>query len=71
VAKLVKTTGYFINKATGKETIPELYPAKYFSRFKLDRTLIESLINSMKDDDIYDKISVYGNNPDLRSLALS
>jgi len=25
--------------------------------------LIESLINAMKDDDIYDMISVYGNQP--------
>jgi len=37
----------------------------------LDSKLIESLINTMKDDDIYEKIAVYGNNPSHRSLALS
>jgi WASH complex subunit strumpellin len=71
VTKLVKSTGYFKNKATNKETIPEKYPANYFSRFKIDRTLVESLINAMKDDDIYDMIRVYGNNPQHRSAALS
>jgi len=71
VAKLIKSTGYFYNKATGKETIPDLYPAKYFSRFRLDSKLVESLINTMKDDDIYEKLAVYANNPAHRSLALS
>ena len=45
VAKLVKSTGYWCNKATGKETIPDQYPAKYFSRFRLDAKLVESLLN--------------------------
>jgi WASH complex subunit strumpellin len=71
VAKLIKSTGYFYNKAMNTETIPEQYPAKYFSRFKLDPRLVESLLNSMKDDDIYDKLAVYGNNPLHRSLALA
>jgi hypothetical protein len=51
--------------------IPEKYPAAYFNRFKIDRELVESLINSMKDDDIYDMLSVYGNTPSHRSIALS
>jgi len=36
VCKLIKNTDYFINRHTNVETIPEKYPAKYFSRFKLD-----------------------------------
>lgn len=71
VTKLIKATGYFLNKSSLRETIPEKYPANYFSRFKIDRMLVESLINAMKDDDIYDKISVYGNNPQHRSVALA
>lgn len=51
--------------------MPEFYPAKYFSRFRLEGKLVESLINTMKDDDIYEKLTVYGNNPAHRSLALS
>ena len=54
VCKLVKNTGYFMNKFTGVETIPESYPAKYFSRFKLDQPLVNQFVNAMKDDDIYD-----------------
>jgi hypothetical protein len=71
VAKLCKTTGYSYNKQTRVETLPEKYPATYFSRFKVDQTLVESLINTMKDDDIYDMIAVYGNKPEHRSVALS
>lgn len=36
VCRLIKNTGYFVNRHTNEETIPEKYPAKYFSRFKLD-----------------------------------
>ncbi len=71
VAKLCKDTGYKYNKAQRKEEIPDKYPAKYFARFKLDQKLVESLINVMKDDDIYDMISVYGNQTQHRSIALS
>ena len=51
--------------------MPEKYPAILFQRFKLDQRLVESFINAMKDDDIYDMTMVYGNNPNHRSLALS
>lgn len=61
VAKLCKDTGYSYNKASKIEIIPEKYPAKYYARFKLDQKLVESLINTMKDDDIYDMVTVYGN----------
>lgn len=71
VCRLIKATGYSINKATNREVVPEKYPAILFQRFKLDQGLIESFINAMKDDDIYDMTQVYGNNPSHRSLALS
>lgn len=71
VCKLAKSTGYFVNRHTSDETIPDKYPAKYFSRFKLDQPLVEQFINAMKDDDIYDMTSVYGNDPNHRSQALS
>jgi WASH complex subunit strumpellin len=63
VVALCKQTGYTFDKDTRTEVIPEKYPAQYFNRFKIDRELVESLINSMKDDDIYDMLSVYGNTP--------
>lgn len=71
VVALCKQTGYVYDKDTKTETIPEKYPATYFNRFKIDRELVETLINSMKDDDIYDMLSVYGNTPSHRSIALS
>ena len=71
VVALCKQTGYSYNIATKTAFVPEKYPAQYFSRFKIDRTLVESLINSMKDDDIYDMLPVYANQPVFRSIALS
>ena len=71
VCKLIKSTGYFFNKFSNTETIPDKYPAKYFSRFKLDQPMVEQFINAMKDDDIYDMTTIYGNDPNHRSSALS
>ena len=71
VCKLIKSTGYVVNRHTNVETIPDKYPAKYFNRFKLDQPTVEQFINAMKDDDIYDMTSVYGNDPNHRSQALS
>ena len=67
VCKLIADTGYFYNKSTGEEKIPEKYPANYFNKFKLDSKTVEQFINAMKDDDIYEMTSVYGNNPNHRS----
>lgn len=71
VAKLCKSTGYLYNRSTNTEEIPDKYPCDYYNRFKLRPTLIETLINAMKDDDIYDMITVFGNKPQYRSVALS
>lgn len=71
VCKLVKGTGYFFNRHSNVETIPEKYPAGFFSRFKLDPILVKKFINAMKDDDIYDMTEVYGQDPNHRSQALS
>jgi WASH complex subunit strumpellin len=71
VVGLCKQTGYSYDKESKTEVVPDKYPCSYFARFKLDRDLVESLINTMKDDDIYDMISVYGNQPSHRSMALS
>ena len=40
VCKLIKKTGYAINRFTSTETVPDKYPCKYFSRFKLDQQLV-------------------------------
>jgi len=56
VCRLIKNTGYYINTKTKEEKLPKNYPVDYFSRFSIesiDRSLIESLINTLKDDDIY------------------
>ena len=71
VVALAKQTGYSYDSREKIEVIPDKYPAAYFNRFKIDRELVESLINSMKDDDIYDMLTVYGNTPSHRSIALS
>ena len=71
VAKLCKSTGYLYNRSTNLEEIPDKYPCDYYNRFKLRPQLIETLINAMKDDDIYDMITVFGNKPQYRSVALS
>lgn len=71
VVKLCKKTGYSYNKKTREEIIPETYPVKYFDRYKLEKGLIEQLINTMKDDDIYDMLPVFGNKSSHRSFALS
>lgn len=56
VVKLCRNTGYSYDKLTRRESIPEKYPERYFKRFKIELSLCESLINAMKDDDIYDML---------------
>jgi len=53
VCKLCKGTGYSYDPKTQVEILPKNYPVDYFSRFSMDRILIEQLINTLKDDDIY------------------
>lgn len=53
VCKLIKVTGYSFNPKTTNEVLPKNYPCDYFSRFSIDRVLTENLINTIKDDDVY------------------
>jgi WASH complex subunit strumpellin len=56
VAKMCKNTGATFEKeknSAESQKIPAKYPMDYFGRFNVDRMLIESLINLMKDDDVY------------------
>lgn len=53
VCKLVKSTGYSYVSKTREDKYPPNYPVDYFSRFNIDRVLIEQLINTLKDDDVY------------------
>lgn len=71
VVKLCKSTGFLFNKATNMEVVPSKYPNDYFNRFKINPALIETFINLMKDDDIFNMISVFGNKPQYRSCALA
>jgi len=50
--------------------MPEKYPVDYFNRFSVDKVLIENLINSLKDDDVYNQLTAYPN-PTHRSVALA
>lgn len=50
--------------------MPKNYPIDYFHRFSVDRILIENLINQLKDDDVYQRLSAYPD-PEHRSVALS
>ena len=73
VAKMCKSTGSVFNRKDRKydqTLIPAKYPCDYFARFKVDRRLVETLINALKDDDIYNNLSAYPN-PQHRSVALS
>ena len=68
VAMMVKGTGaYFKN---GQGYLPAKYPIDYFGRFSMDRQLIESLINALKDDDVYSQLTAYPNSHH-RSVALA
>ena len=71
VAKMCKNTQarFSADKSTTL-SLPPKYPMDYFGRFMLDRMLIETLINSLKDDDIYNQLSAYPN-PQHRSAALA
>lgn len=53
VVKLVRNTGYLYDPKAKTEVVPKMYPCEYFNRYSTDRVLIEYLINSIKDDDIY------------------
>ena len=53
MCKLIKATGYAYNPKSKVETFPPNYPTDYFSRFPIDKVLIEQLINTLKDDDVY------------------
>jgi hypothetical protein len=44
---------YLYDPKTKTEVVPKMYPCEYFNRYSIDRVLIEYLINSIKDDDIY------------------
>jgi len=56
VAKMCRTTGAVFsrdeNEASGHQ-LPPKYPMDYFGRFNVDRVLVETIINSLKDDDLY------------------
>lgn len=64
---MCKSTGAAFNGDDHK--LPQRYPMDYFSRFKVDRILIENLINLLKDDDVYNQLAAYPN-PAHRSVAL-
>lgn len=70
VCKLVRNTGYSYNNKTKVEVIPKNYPVEYFSRFSVDKSFTEHLINQIKDDDIYSQLAAYPN-PEHRSVALA
>ena len=71
VCKLARATGYYYNPKTGVEILPKTnYPCDYFGRFPIERVLVENLINTIKDDDVYNQLAAYPN-PDQRSVALS
>ena len=70
VSRLCKGTGFYYNKKTNQTIMPKGYPNEYFSRFTVDRVLVETLINAMKDDDIYNQLAAYPN-AEHRSVALA
>lgn len=71
VCRLFKDSGFLPASYTGeKEVRPEYYPEEYFSRFSFEDDVIEAVINTMKDGDIYSNMAAYPS-PDHRSFALA
>jgi WASH complex subunit strumpellin len=71
VARMCKSSGAVFSRADNRNmSIPARYPVDYFARFNVDRMLVESLINALKDDDVYNHLTAYPN-PAHRSVALS
>ena len=66
VCQMVRDTGY--NSFLGVK--PQRYPVDYFKRFPIDKVLCETLINQLKDDDIYQHLQSFPS-PEHRSVALS
>lgn len=66
---LCRNTGYDPNGV-----FPKKYPVKYFERFGLNKSpykeIIESLIEAIKDDDIYQQLTSYPSSHH-RSVGLS
>lgn len=50
---MCKNTGAYFSSGPSGHAIPQKYPVDFFGRFNVDRILIETLINALKDDDIY------------------
>lgn len=65
IFKLCKNTGYEDGKSK-----PSKYPATFFSRFPINNDIVETMINQLKDDDLYKMLSSFPN-PKHRSVALS
>ncbi|KRX07259.1 hypothetical protein PPERSA_00416 [Pseudocohnilembus persalinus] len=71
VCKLFKATGYLPASYTKSyEYRPQYYPEDYFSRFGFDESIMESIIDQVKDGDIYSSCAAYPS-PQHRSVALS
>jgi len=65
VCKMCRRTGY---RAGGKR--PKNYPEEYFSRFTIEKKVVEMMISRLRSDDIYNNMSAYPN-PEHRSTALA
>lgn len=61
IIKLTASTGYLPASYTGtnKDQRPKFYPEELFSRFSFDYKYIDAIINTIKEDDIYQCKSAY------------
>lgn len=71
VVRLFKSTGFLPgNSFNVAEKRPKNYPVDYFKRYSVRSLIVQTLINQMKDDDIYKQLSAFPL-PDHRSVALA
>jgi len=61
ILKLTASTKYLPASytGTGKDERPKYYPEELFSRFSFESKYIDAVINTIKEDDIYQCKSAY------------
>ena len=72
ICRLCKSTGYIPTQYNDGISAkrPSNYPEEYFARFKISSELVDSIVTSIKDDDIYRQLNAYPS-PEHRSVALA
>jgi WASH complex subunit strumpellin len=66
VVKLCRQTGFIAERPR-----PANYPEAFFQRFPLNKSVVDMVLNRLRTQDIYNHMSSYGTQSELRSCALA